>query len=209
MGSVNETLRFGRSDQEPACHIPSTGDVSVSVDADGQGALDLPAGAEAFDFEEVFRAQYPRVARIIARLVQDPARAEEIAVDVFLRFHRAARAHGPGAGGWLYRTAVRAGIDELRARQRRQKYEQMGDRPPRPPTPEQVCSDEERRARVRAVLARLDTRQSGMLVLRSEGASYQEIADAMGLKPTSVGTLLRRAGEAFRKEYVKRYGSEG
>lgn len=208
MASVNETVRIRKPAREPACHIPATGGVSASVDADSQGALDLPARAEVFDFEAVFRAQYARVARVVARLVQDPARAEEIAVEVFLRFHRSPRAHGPGAGAWLYRAAVRAGIDELRARQRRQKYEQMGERPPGPPSPEQICSDQERRTRVRAVLARLDVRQSGLLILRSEGASYQEIAGALGLKASSVGTLLRRAGQAFRKEYVKRYGSE-
>lgn len=208
MASVNETVPFRKPLREPVCHIAATGGVSASVEADSQGALDLPARAELFDFEAVFRAQYARVSRIIGRLVQDPARAEEIAVEVFLRLHRSPRAHGPGAGAWLRRTAVRAGIDELRARQRRQKYEQMGDRPPGPPSPEQFCSDEERRARVRTVLARLDVRQSGLLILRSEGASYQEIAGALGLRPTSVGTLLRRAGEAFRKEYVKRYGPE-
>jgi RNA polymerase sigma factor (sigma-70 family) len=208
MGSVNESVPIGSAVRKPGCHIPATGGVSASVDADSQGALDLPARAEVFDFEAVFRAQYARVARVIARLVQDPSRAEEIAVEVFLRFHRSPRAHGPKAAAWLYRTAVRAGIDELRARQRREKYEPLGDRPSGPPSPEQACRNEERRARVRAVLGRLGVRQASLLILRSEGASYQEIAAALGLRASSVGTLLRRAGEAFRKEYVKRYGPE-
>src|SRR4051812_1490388 len=30
------------------------------------------------DFEEVFRTHYPRIARVIARMVQNPGRAEEL-----------------------------------------------------------------------------------------------------------------------------------
>ena len=44
------------------------------------------------------------------------------------------------------------------------------------------------------------------LVLRGEGLDYREIAGILQLNETSMGTLLRRAQEAFRKEYVKRYG---
>jgi Sigma-70 region 2 len=72
-----------------------------------------------FDFEATFRAQYERIARVIARVVQDPARAEELAVEVFLKLWRNPQAQGENAGGWLYRTAVRKGLDELRRRTRR------------------------------------------------------------------------------------------
>jgi len=48
--------------------------------------------------------------------------------------------------------------------------------------------------------------QSQLLILRSHGLTYHEIAQALDINPTSIGTLLRRAEEAFRKEYVRRYG---
>jgi RNA polymerase sigma-70 factor (ECF subfamily) len=47
-----------------------------------------------------------------------------------------------------------------------------------------------------------------MLLLRSEGLSYAELAAALDLNPASVGTLLTRAGQAFKKEYVIRYGEQ-
>jgi RNA polymerase sigma-70 factor (ECF subfamily) len=47
-----------------------------------------------------------------------------------------------------------------------------------------------------------------MLILRSHGSSYEEIAAAIEVKPTSVGTLLVRAQHAFRKEYLRLYGDE-
>ena len=62
---------------------------------------------------------------------------------------------------------------------------------------------------MRRVLATLKLRDSQLLILRSEGLSYEETAEILGVRDTSIGTLLRRAQEAFRKEYIKRYGQPG
>jgi RNA polymerase sigma-70 factor (ECF subfamily) len=146
------------------------------------------------------------VARVIARVVQDTARAEELAVDVFLKFWLTSSAHGPGAAAWLHRVAVRTGLDELRRRSRRNRWEQLFGAGATPRTPEELHSAEEDRLRVRSTLGALAARQAEMLILRSEGLSYQEIAEALGLNPASIGTLLSRAQETFRKEYIRRYG---
>jgi DNA-directed RNA polymerase specialized sigma24 family protein len=45
-----------------------------------------------------------------------------------------------------------------------------------------------------------------MLLLRADGASYDEVAAALEMNAASVGTTLRRAQEQFRKEYVALYG---
>ena len=78
-------------------------------------ALDDTRAAETpFDFEATFRAQYERIARVITGVTKDPARAEELAVEVFLKWSRNRNAQGENAEGWLYRTAIRTGLDELR-----------------------------------------------------------------------------------------------
>ena len=41
-----------------------------------------------FDLETIFRTQYERIGRVIAKVVGDPARAEELAVEVFLKLWR-------------------------------------------------------------------------------------------------------------------------
>jgi Sigma-70 region 2 len=69
----------------------------------------MPAGEASFDFEAMFRAQYRRIARVIAKVVRDPSRAEELAVEVFLKLWRNRKAHGENVEGWLYRAAVRKG----------------------------------------------------------------------------------------------------
>jgi RNA polymerase sigma-70 factor (ECF subfamily) len=66
----------------------------------------------------------------------------------------------------------------------------------------------EEQEQVRTVLAALDSRQAELLLLRSSGLSYEEVAAALDLNPASVGTLLSRAQQSFRKEFIKRYGEQ-
>lgn len=161
------------------------------------------------EFEATFQAQYERITRVIGRIIRDRARAEELAVEVFLKWPAHPQAQGGGAEGWLYRTAVRKALDDLRRQTRRQKYESLLRFLIRPaPDPEQLHARRQEQDRVRQVLAFLDRRQASLLVLRSEGLAYHEIAAALELNPASVGTLLSRAQQAFRKEYVKRYGEQ-
>jgi RNA polymerase sigma-70 factor (ECF subfamily) len=161
----------------------------------------------ATDFEGIFRQYYARVARLIARVVRDPSRAEELAVEVFWRLSRHPEAQGDRVGGWLYQTAVREGLYELRRLARRERFAHLLRRDhERPPDPEAVRASAEEQRQVRAVLARLDTRQAELVLLRANGLSYEELAAALQLNPASVGTLLSRAQQAFRKEYIKQYG---
>ena len=59
------------------------------------------------------------------------------------------------------------------------------------------------KARVRRSLGRLPLRDRQMLLLRHEGFSYREIATALGIAETSVGTMLIRATQAFRVEFAE------
>ena len=160
------------------------------------------------DFEAIFRARYANIARVIARVVRDPARAEELAVEVFLKLWRRPRVQGEMTSGWLYRVAVRKGLDELRRRTRRSRYEGMAASGERVRNPEEIHTANEEQERVRNVLAAIDSAQSQLLLLRSHGLSYEELASALDLNPGSIGTLLSRAQQTFRKEYVARYGQE-
>ena len=169
-------------------------------------AVDLPAGVVDFDFEALFRAQYRRVAGVIVRVVRDHARAEEIAVEVFLKLSRNPKAQSENAEAWLYRTAVRMGLDELRSQTRRLRYESLIGFARGAPTPEELHAAAEERERVRRVLSVIARREAELLLLRSHGLSYAELASALHLNPASVGTLLIRAQQTFRKEYIKRYG---
>ena len=161
---------------------------------------------DSFDLEAVFRQHYARVARIIARVVRDHARAEELAVEVFLKFWRSRQAHGDHTEAWFYRMAVRAGLNELRRQTRQSYYERLSAFARAVPTPEDIRNAGEEEARVRLVIGAIAPHRAELLILQSHGLAYAEIAAALKLNPASIGTLLRRAQQAFRKEYVKRYG---
>ena len=177
------------------------------MEAESRPLTEVGIGVTTFDFERVFRAEYSGVVRMISRIVRDPARAQELAAEVFWKLSQTPGAQGARMSGWLYRTASRMALDELRRQLRRQKYEQFFTFGGTTPTPEALEIEKEEHRRVRAVLSRLRKAQAELLVLWSNDFTYEEIAQALDFNPSSIGTLLRRAEEAFRKEYVRRYGS--
>ena len=73
------------------------------VNAPGEALAEMNAREAQFDIDALFRTHYRRVARMIARVVRDPACAEELAVEVFLKLWRNSSAQGDHAEGWLYR----------------------------------------------------------------------------------------------------------
>lgn len=166
-----------------------------------------PAAVESYSsFELLFYAYHERITRMIARIIRDPGRAEEVAVEVFWKFWRTPKAHGSMAAGWLHRTAVRMSINELRRQVRATRKEVFARLEDEPPDPERMMAASQEQQQVRIVLAKIRPRDAELLLLRSSGLSYEELAAALDLKPASVGTLLNRAQQAFRKEYVKRFG---
>lgn len=178
------------------------------VNADSEPIAELPVKSSVvLDFEAAFRAHYGRVSRVITAIVHDGARAEDLTVEVFWKLWLRPQANGPSVGGWLYRSAIRAGLDDLRRQSRREKYERLVRifRPTQ--RPDQIHEANELRMRVLAVLASLKIRDSELLLLRNDGQTYEEIAEILSLNPASVGTLLSRAQQAFRKECIKQYGN--
>jgi RNA polymerase sigma factor (sigma-70 family) len=160
-----------------------------------------------FDFDAVFTAEYAAVTRLIARIVRDPGRGEELAVETFWRLWKTPAAQGESARGWLRRTAVRLAIDELRGRMRRERLDRLWPFG-RVRQPDELFLSSEEQGRVRAVLAAMPRRDAELLLLRSEEMSYEELATMLSVHPASIGTLLSRARQAFRKEYVRRYGEQ-
>ena len=182
-----------------------------TVSPSSEAVADSNADETQLGIETLFRVHYGRVARIIARAVRDRARSEELAVEVFLKLWRNQKAQSENVEGWLYRVAVRASFDELRRQRRRGHYERMlawVQPRPKTPTPEDIHSVSQKQDKVRSVLSILKPREAQFLLLRSHDFSYQEVASILNVNPASIGTLVSRAEESFRKEYIKRYGDE-
>jgi RNA polymerase sigma-70 factor (ECF subfamily) len=160
----------------------------------------------ARDFDALFADFYRRLARLLYRVTGDFARAEDVASEAFWRLCSNPPRDRTNLEGWLYRTGLRLALDQLKKERRRARYESLASVFGLAATPHRVLEQTEEQARVRRVLGGMRAVQVELILLRAEGLSYAEIAAALRLNPASVGTLLARAEQVFRKEYVKRYG---
>jgi RNA polymerase sigma-70 factor (ECF subfamily) len=153
-------------------------------------------------FERFFREHYPAVVRIACGVVGDPQTAQDVAQDVFIdAFRRFPEPDGSEhAPAWVRVAAAHAGLNAIRGERRRDRRQQLSGVDVAPAGPEETVLDRESRIEVRQALARLPRRSATVLVLRHSGLSYAEVADAMSVKVGHVGTMLRRAESALRKE---------
>jgi len=162
------------------------------------GCPDDSSGMAAF--ESFFRKHYSAVVRLAQSVVGDSQGAQDVAQDVFLAAYRRFAGDYAQAAGWVRVAAVHTALNALRGERRREKRQLLVPVVTPPPSIEDTVLDRERRAGVRRVLRRLPRRSSAALVMRHGGMSYGEIAEALGVQVGQVGTLLRRAESALRKE---------
>jgi RNA polymerase sigma factor (sigma-70 family) len=166
-------------------------------------------GAVRADLEEIFRREYPRVVGVAARVLGSREQAEDVAQDVFLSFGRSSVPAGQ-ARGWLSVAAAHTALNLLRSGRRRASREEAAVAAGHAVAsdPSEAVATREERSRVRAALARLPHRHAVALVLRHSGLSYADVAAALDLSPGSVGTTVRRAESALRKELNRHASSD-
>jgi RNA polymerase sigma-70 factor, ECF subfamily len=209
--AIPRKMKIGRypSGMVPEYHLSQTFSERrlANVRPSHEVLVDMRPAEVPETFDRLFKQHYARIARLICRVIGDAGRSEELAAEVFWKFHRRPPER-ENIEGWLCRTAVRSALDSLRQSARRRHYESLSPPPGLPPDPEETLRRKQECERVRSVLAALKPEKAELLLLRSHGLSYAELASALGLNPASVGTFVARAEITFRKEYVKRYGEQ-
>lgn len=178
----------------------------ASLPADGALLEAIRHGDDAA-FEELFTRYYPRVYGVLLRVVRTPEDAEEIAHDVFMRLYQQPLENvtGGALAGWLYRSSLNAGFNAIRSRKRRLGWLRKAAsfqraEPATDSGPAAIVERNEEIAQVRHALAQLPEKQRNALVLRSHGLQYKEIAAALGISVSSVGTVLARSERALRRQ---------
>ena len=164
---------------------------------------------------ELLVAKYQRkLARLIGRLVRDPAEVEDVAQEAFIKAYRALpQFRGESAFyTWLYRIGVNSAKNFLMTQGRRaptstekdaeeaetfEEAEQLRDNN----TPESVLMSRQVAETVNAAMARLPEELRTAITLREiEGMSYDEIADVMNCPIGTVRSRIFRAREAIAAE---------
>jgi RNA polymerase sigma-70 factor (ECF subfamily) len=196
------------------CHKLAMADVSLVMVSIGKSLAGAFVQRSDSEFEYLFMEHYERVFRILIQMTGNRGQAEELANEVFWRLSAKPEAWllGNDVGPWLYRAAVNAGIDAFRAFSKRVRYEDNALREANrclvEDDPLNTLLRQENRIRVQRVLSLMKPERARILLLRSCGASYRELALALQVSVASVGTLLNRAEEDFRKRYLARLKQE-
>ena len=154
-------------------------------------------------FERLFLDEYSKVVAIAYRVLGERGAAEDVAQEVFTQFHRSQSPGSEHASGWLHAAAAHLALNVIRGERRRVKRDTahaLEESAVRVDNPERLVLAAEDRRQVRLALGRLPKKTAAILVLRYSGLSYAEVAGALEMKVGNVGTMLRRAEEALRKE---------
>jgi RNA polymerase sigma-70 factor (ECF subfamily) len=168
------------------------------------------AGATSIDWPSVLAEHGNWLRTVICARLGEPQAIDEVMQDVSLA---AVRQQAPlsdpaKVGAWLYRLAVRHSLLYRRKQGRRRKLIDRYVQRNRPSTADEGQADplgwllaKERRAQVRAAMARLPKRDVEILLLKyTEDWNYQALAEHLGISHSAVETRLHRARQRLRAE---------
>lgn len=159
------------------------------------------------DIQQLFEEHYDVLFRYLVRLTGDSDLAADAAQEAFVRLVER-RPDPTQVRGWLFRVATNVVRDESRVRRRR--IELLREAPDRAPVgdapldPERQVEARERSAMVRDALDALSLKERTVLMMREEGFSHQEIAEAVGTTTKSVGSMIARALQKLSTELAQR-----
>ena len=177
---------------------------------------------DADAFEVFVRTYQDMVFATAVRLLGEPAEAEDVTQQVFLKAFQRFDEIGPSpaAAGWLKTVAKNACLNHLsRYRSRWRFFSELTrdddsgaesaydvSAPAASPALQMERTDE--RQRLELALRALPVHQRVPLVLfHFEGASYEEIASTLGVSLAKVKTDIHRGREALRQVLDAKHGS--
>jgi RNA polymerase sigma-70 factor (ECF subfamily) len=187
-------------------------DASVmSTEQSDLSLVQLAQRGDAGAFDALVRRYQHKVVKLVLRYVRDPAEAEDIAQEAFIKAYRALpRFRGDSAFyTWLYRIAINTAKNVLASRGRSpiqyevdrsdddDNYDVVANLKDTA-TPEALALTEEIRSTVTAAIDALPEDLRTAIQLRElEGLSYEEIAAAMECPVGTVRSRIFRAREAI------------
>jgi RNA polymerase sigma-70 factor (ECF subfamily) len=162
-------------------------------------------------FDEAFTLHHRTVFRAARAVVRDAGLAEDITQETFLRLYRHMNTiqNDEMLRPWLIRVAMNLAKNALRgnyrATQREETYVKDAGTGFGMTGPEVEFERREEAKSVHIALDQIREPLRSCLLLKQQGLSYREIADALEVNETSVGTFVARA----RKEFVLAYNRIG
>jgi RNA polymerase sigma factor (sigma-70 family) len=166
----------------------------------------------AVGFDEAFALHHRAVFRTARSYVRDNALAEDITQEVFLRLYKN-MGNVPEdelLRAWLLRVTINVALNTIRGQNRSVAREEEWFKMSTwevdaAPAPEEEYERRQAIEATRRALEKIKEPMRSCLVLKQQGLSYREIAEALSLNETSVGSYVARG----RKEFARVYGKIG
>ena len=148
------------------------------------------------EITQFYQEHHRRLYNISLRILRNSDEAEEVMQDTIMKFVSAPQqTFGSRAqvSAWLARTCIRASIDRLRSRQRREAFLEDYAREEEPVETEELQGALPDVMQIRAAMDRLpDPYRLVLNLVLIEGMDYGEIAEMTGRKETTLRSLYAR-----------------
>jgi RNA polymerase sigma-70 factor (ECF subfamily) len=168
----------------------------------------MTSASDVSEAGALFTAYHDRICRYIASMVRDPAEAEDLTQETFLRAHCSQETlrDPKAARGWLYRIATHLCVDRLRKRGRQVALDSEEDmlqvRPAAsqyPPAHQNVERAETSACVQRCLDYLPDSYRAVILLYEAHGLKAGEIAELLSVSVGTVKIRLHRARRRLQK----------
>jgi RNA polymerase sigma-70 factor (ECF subfamily) len=192
--------------------------MAVNLDPDAALMLRVKQGDREAFAALVDKYKQP-VLNLLARMLGDPAEAEDLAQNAFVQAYKAAHRYEISArfSTWLFTIARNLALNELRRRSRHpaDSLEALAEAPPDQPArqypdarslePTTHLLQRELEHKVAEALARLPEKQRAAILLCQQAElSYEDIARVLGCSLSATKSLIHRGRETL-KQLLKPY----
>jgi len=155
-------------------------------------------------FNQLYQQHYSTVFRVALKMLGDSDEAADIGQEVFLTLfqtmEKSVDVEYPKS--WLYRMTLNKCIDKQKYNGR---FLQL-DSAPEERVEDQTIEKQEARLSVQQALAKLKPEERALAVMYSESLSYKEMAEATGIRFSSIGKTLSRTLKKLEAELkTKKY----
>lgn len=188
--------------------------MAASADPDAALMLRVREGDLAAFAELVDRYKQP-VTNLIARTINDPTEAEDLAQNAFVQAYKSAHRYEVTAkfSTWLFTIARNLALNEIRRRSRHpadsldetfrdddeHAIRQIEDRRSAPPPDDLLRSELEEKVE-EAVAALPEKQRTALTLCREEELSYEDIARVIGCTLSATKSLIHRARETLKAQ---------
>jgi RNA polymerase sigma-70 factor (ECF subfamily) len=196
-----------RQEEAPANTSADTGEEGQHLKDKKNPKADVAESSLTFegDLAELYREMAPQLFRYGVLLTRDFSLAQDAVQETFLRYYlQRKQGEVKAERAWLFRVLRNYVLDLQKSVASKMSVglEEARFYPDKSHSPDRVFEQSEA---VKVAIQVLSPRELQCLQLRTEGFSYREIAQILGIETGTVGALLARGADKIRKAF----GGEG